>query len=238
MSNILVISNYSSFTTARPEFEAIIGLQRDFGHTVCIITTEKCAFLDTIDDLGIKVYHCYPTRKFSTKESDTIKEIIQNHAIDVCFFFTSRAMINGLRATKGLSTFNIGYRGYTGNIHWYDPSLYLKYAHPRIHKIWCISASIQNLFNKNLFDKEKAIHITKGHDVNWYSNVEKKDLSEFGIQPNDFVVTCVGNARKMKGIRYLVEGFCKINNKSIKLMLVGNNMQNKEITKIIKKYNN
>lgn len=231
---ILVISDYSSYLSSRPEAEIFIGLKQK-GVEVEIITDGNSIYAKKFQDAGIKVIDALPTDKFSNKTVSFIKNILVKGKHDALLLYNSKAIINGIRAAQSLNIKVVLYRGYTGNIHWWDPSMYLKYLNPRVDRIICNAKAIQELFEHQLFFKNgKAVTINKGHDLQWYSNVENADLIEFGIPENSFVVTCVANARKMKGIKYLVKAMDFIPVEiPIHLLLVGRGHDTDKILRIV-----
>lgn len=225
MARILVISNYRKPITSRPEAEIFISLVKDYGMDVTVMTIGDSYYANKLRESGIRVIDFLPVKKFSKSEIRLIREELVKGKYDFVHLFNSPAMINGLIAVRGLSTKVIVYRGFTGNIHWYDPTNYFKVLSPGVDKIWCNSSSVKELIDKQLFfNKTKTVVITKGHDENWYSDIEKADLSEFGITKNDFVVITVANARRMKGLIYLLDAIEMMDNSiNLKLLIMGGN---------------
>lgn len=153
---------------------------------------------------------------------------------DILLLYNSKAIINGLKAAKDLPVKIILYRGYTGNINWWDPTAYAKFLNPRVDKIICNAKAIQELLEKQLFfPKGKAVTINKGHDLSWYEGVETMDIhKEFDIPKDAFVITCVANARRMKGMKYLTKAMDYIPiDKPIHLLLVGSGLDSPDIMK-------
>jgi L-malate glycosyltransferase len=101
--------------------------------------------------------------------------------------------------------------------------------------ILCNHEAIQELLEKQpIFRKGKAITIHKGHDLSWYKDVLPIDLRELGIPEDAFVCTCVANARRMKGIKYLVEAMKYLpDDLPIHLILAGRGLASKDIMKIV-----
>ena len=127
------------------------------------------------------------------------------------------------------------YRGFTGHLHWYDPSFYLKYGHPRVAGIWCIAKGVEELFHKQLFFKKaKTKVILKGHHPDWYKDVVEKKLEDEVDLPSDVLkLIIVANARKMKGIPDLFKMTYHLpEDKPIHLFVVGNGMESKDLNKI------
>ena len=225
MTRVLVISNYRKAVTSRPEAEIFIRLARDYGLEVTVMTVGDSLYAGKLREAGARVIDFLPAKKFNKKEINFIREELINGQYDILHLFNSAGIINGLRAAIGLKTKVIVYRGFTGNIHWYDPSLYFKVLSPRVDKIWCNSQSVKEQIDRQLFvDKNKTVVITKGHDKAWYEGIDKADLSEFGIREKDFVVVTVANDRKMKGFKYVLKAIEMLDpGVNIKLINMGGN---------------
>lgn len=234
---VLVISDYSSFTSARPEAEIFLGIKRK-GIDVTIMTRDEGEYVNRFREAGIKVIPFHPARKFDSAESRFIRKELLNGGYNIMHLFNSKATINGIRAARGLSVKVVLYRGYTGNINWWDPTAYLKYLHPRVDKIVCLAESVNEMFQKALtLKKSKLITINKGHDVSWYDNTPTANLIKEGLSDQDFVLTCVANDRPMKGIPFLLEAISLIPKEwPVKLVLIGNGLDNPKYLKLIDKY--
>lgn len=233
--NILVISNYTDFHSTRPEVGIFLGLAK-LGFNVHIMTYGSTPFKKEFEDLGIHLIDFHPEKKFDKQEIKTIREVLINEDIHLVHLFNSKAIINGIKASKGLPVKVVLYRGFTGNVHWYDPSAYFKYLHPRVDKVFCNSKGVEeNLQKQFLFSKNKAITIYKGHNVNWYNKYQSISIREdLGISDDSFLLINVSNNRKMKGIPYLLKAMNQLpNNLPIHLLLVGKNMDNKINMEII-----
>lgn len=228
MPKALIISNYSSTVSVRPEAEAIIGL-RALGWDIDVMTFPGAAYIPKFKACGINVIEWHPVKKRDPESICRIRQCLIEGQHDILHLFNSKASLNGIPAAKGLKTKVLLYRGYTGNIHWYDPTAYFKYLSPNIDGVWCIAEAIRSLILQNLlFQKSKKgiKTITKGHALEWYDQVKALDLNaEFGIPSHAFVVVCSANSRKMKGIPYLIEASYTLPpNLPIYFLLVGNNM--------------
>jgi glycosyltransferase involved in cell wall biosynthesis len=155
--------------------------------------------------------------------------------IDIFYLFNSKAIINGIFAAYRLPVKVVLYRGYTGHIHWYDPTAYLKYLNPRVDKVVCLADSIRELLHEQkFFKKEKAITINKGHHPSWYQHIPALDLEEFAIPSDAFVIACMANARPFKGIKYLLQAtylFQQMPN--LHLLLIGRDMNKGELNKLL-----
>jgi glycosyltransferase involved in cell wall biosynthesis len=233
---ILAISHYSHPVVYRPEAEIFIGLKK-MGADIRVINLPDSPWTERFRAEGIETMEKHPVKKFDREFIDFLRQYIISEKIDVIHLFNSKATINGLVAARGTKAKVALYRGYEGNIHWYDPSAYLKYLHPRVDKIFCIAGAVEELIKRNLFrNKDKVITIRKGHNPEWYKDVVAKDVrAEFGFPLDSTVFCCVANARPMKGIPYLVGAFEYIKNTNAYLVLIGEGLLDDEVQAVIDK---
>lgn len=236
---VLVISNYSDYHSTRPEGAIFIGLAK-LGFKVYVMCHKGVGYAKDLEEAGITIVDFLPKNKFDKEEIAIIREFLINNQIDVLHAFYSAAIINGIKAVKGLSTKIVLYRGYAGHIKWYDPTQYVKYLNSRVDAIMCNSIGVEELFKRQLFfKKQKAVTINKGHDLTWYSAVEPFDIRrELSIPAETLLLVNVANNRRMKGIPYLLKAMVKLpKDVSIHLLLIGRDMDTKQNLEIIRKGN-
>lgn len=231
---ILVISNYNNIISSRPEAEIFLELKRQ-GVDVEIMTDDGSEYANKFKKAGIRLIDGHPKKKFDWKMVSKIRTILFEGKHQVLLLYNSKAMINGIRAADELPVKVVAYRGYHGNLNWWDPTLYLKLLHPRVDYVICNHAAIQELLEGLLFfRKGKAITINKGHDLQWYDGIETMDLKNLGVPEGAFVCTCVANARRMKGIEYLVKAMDHLPvNLPIHLVMVGNELASRTVLKMV-----
>jgi glycosyltransferase involved in cell wall biosynthesis len=233
---LLVISDYRSYNSSRPEAEAIIGLKKA-GLDVTIMTYRDAKYISRFEQEGIRVIPFHPQKKFDKKETEFIRQELVNGGYNVLQLFNSKAAINGIRAARNLPVKVVLYRGYTGHVNWYDLSAYLKYLHPRVDKIICLTDSVKKHIDRNpFFDKSKTVKILKGHSQEWYAGITPANLTEYDIPADVFVVTTVGNVRPFKGIPYFIEASNKLPpGLPIYFFMIGKGMDGPEMVKLIAK---
>lgn len=222
---ILVLSNYRSTITVRPEAEIFIGLQKA-GHSVTVMTYGDSPYWANFKAAGIKLIDFHCQKKFDKKEIAFIHEEIVSGDYDVMHLFNGKSMINGIQAAKGTNVKVVLYRGFQGHIHWYDPAIYWKFLHPRVDAIMCNSEGVAEHIKKAcVFVKPRLVTVNKGHRLEWYQDVEAMSHEELGLDPNAFYAICVANNRKMKGMPYLLKSFQYIpEDANIHLLVLGNDM--------------
>lgn len=233
---ILVISDYSDFHTVRPEAEIFISLAKR-GYDITIMTDGKYDYVKRFKENGIRVIDFHPKKKLDSKEVEFIrKELLAGH-YDVMHMFNNVAMMNGLKAAKGIDLTCVLYRGYSANVHWYDPTLYFKLLHPRADYIICNSEGVATIMReKGKVKEEKLITINKGHKLEWYQDVKEHDIrKELGLPDDALMVILVANNRTMKGTKYLMEATKYLEPKSnMHIVLVGRDLDNEESLAILK----
>ncbi len=205
MARILVVSNYRSIVSHRPEAEIFIALQKN-NHDVTIMTYKDAVYIPRFQEVGIVVIPYHPKKKNDAKAREMIRTTLNEKDIDLLFLFNNKSISNGLAASSSWAGKVILYRGCPGNIFWYDPTAYLKHLHPRVDYIICNSAAVKSHLDKALlWRKDKNYIIRKGHDPNWYNNVSPIDREKFDVGKEDFILSFVGNDRRVKGIPYLLQ---------------------------------
>ena len=236
---ILVVSDYKSTHTVRPEAEIFIGLLRK-GHKVTIMTHPDTEYGEQFQAAGAKLIPYHPLSKRDKKAQELMRGAIIEDDIQIVHFFNSKASMNGMVATRGLDVKICLYRGFTGHLHWYDPSFYFKYMHPRVDRIVCNSIGVEELFHRQLFfDKKRTRVINKGHDLSWYEDISPADRNDFGIGPDTLLLINVANNRKMKGIPYLLQAINELpEDADIVLLSVGKDMDIKPHLDVLAKGKN
>lgn len=185
---------------------------------------------------GMKVIDFFPEKKFSWKYVKRIRKEMIEGKHHVAQFFNNKAMVNGIVAAMGLPIKVVVYRGYTGNISWLNPIMYIKYLSPRIDRIICLVEAIRQIFLKNLPRRNhyKAVTINKGHDVKWYDGVIAHSKASLGVPDNAFTVICGATFRRMKGVKYLLRAtYLLPKDANIHLLLAGRDMDTPAFKKLI-----
>ena len=202
---ILVISDYRSVGSSRPEAEIFIRLAQ-LGHKICIIShAEAIYYNERFKSFGIEVIENHPTRKVSREYVQFLRQLVIDQGFDFVHVFNSKGLTNAVWALIGIKTKLIAYRGFAGQTHWYDPVMYTKYFHPRVDHIICVSKDIENILLRNMpGGKNKLSTIPKGHDPVWYSELVAANKNELGFKEDDILVCFLANVRPFKGLDYVL----------------------------------
>jgi glycosyltransferase involved in cell wall biosynthesis len=228
---LLIISNYSGpITPIRPEAEIVLRLRR-LGFEITVLSPEG-HYPKLMQEAGCTVIHHLPKNKFDHESIGLIRSIVRDQGIQVIHAFNSKAIANAAWAVWNNKAVKlVSYRGYTGNIHWYDPTLYLSYLSPRIDKMVCLAESVRETYLKNGVAPSRAITIHKGHDPQWYSEIPKASLAEFNLPEDAMVCTLVANHRiKMKGVLDVVNASALIpEDIAIHFLMIGDGLNPPEV---------
>ena len=238
-TKVLIITELrgKQYHTMRPEIELLCSLQ-DRGFEVTIMTNGDTIFREQIEQRGIRFIPFYPDHKLNRNEIDFIRSEIVKGGYDMLYLVTdNRAIMAGIRAARGLDVKVAVYRGYAGNLGWYDPTSYLKHLNRRVDLIVCNGPGIARYMRRQLFfGPDKTVMIRKGHDLAWYKDVKPTDLNTLGIPDDAFVITWVGHNRpRMKGLDTLLRATYTWPSESKKhLILIGSNTRTEENLRLAK----
>lgn len=233
---VLVLSQYVKYHTSRPEAEVFIGLA-DQGAEVHVMSIPNSPYRERLEQSKVHFVPWHPEEKFDKKAVEKIRNYILEHDIQVIQLMNSRAIINGIKAAKGLKVKVVLYRGFAGHIEWYNPASYYKFLNPRVDAIWCNSWGVQQYVkSQSVLVKDKAVIINKGHDPAWYQYEPLDMREELGISKDALVLVTVANNRPMKGVRYLMEAMNHLpEDMDVHLLLAGNDLDNAENRSILAK---
>ncbi|MEO6131873.1 MAG: glycosyltransferase family 4 protein [Saprospiraceae bacterium] len=232
---ILVISDYREITSSRPEAEILVGLAK-IGHGITILSYPDAEYYNNrFRSHGIQVIEKHPTKKASPSYIRFLRHLVQEEDFDFVHAFNSLGLTNAVWALMGLKSKLIAYRGYAGQTHWYDPMMYLKYFHPRVDQILCLSRETYDILARNMPGGNKKLTVmVKGHDPEWFKNVVPIDRSTLGFTKDDILVCSVANVRPFKGIPYLINACRDLTNTSgIQLLLIGNGFEDEPVHSMI-----
>ena len=233
--SILVISDYRAVASSRPEAEIFVRLALN-GHKVHIISHPDATFYnDRFKSAGIEVFEHPPEHKISRSYIRYLHSLVTQYQYDFVHAFNSKGLTNAVWALRGTTSRLIAYRGYAGQTHWYDPMMYLKYFHPRVDHIICVSADIARILSRNMAGGIKKLStIPKGHDPVWYNGIIPADRTALGFKREDILVCFLANVRPFKGLTYLLQATHFLEpTLPIQFILIGKGYEAPEIRKEI-----
>jgi glycosyltransferase involved in cell wall biosynthesis len=219
---VLAVTGHSDL----PETHMFIGL-RDASVQIEVMCPDSAPHRQKLLDAGIVVHTLDLDGRFDKTGAAKIRQRLVDGEFGILHAFNNSAVSNGLRATKGLSTRFIAYRGIEANVSVFDPASWTTYLHPRVDRIICVADAIRRYlvsmkFLWWKFPADKAVTIYKGHDLGWYQApaVQRSDL---GLPNDAFVVGCTANERPRKGLPLLIEAAGLLpQDADVHFLLIGN----------------
>jgi glycosyltransferase involved in cell wall biosynthesis len=174
---------------------------------------------------GIKVLFGHPVKRRDKEGIAVIRDELLNGNYDILVLYNSRAIANGVQAAKGIDVKVVVYRGYAGDLRWFDPVNYLKIFNPRVDAIICNNVGVQRHIQANRPGRDITHVVNKGHDLAWYGKVDPVDKQSLGIPADAPMLVCVANAAKFKGVPVLLRAMALVNpDLNIHLVLCGRRM--------------
>ena len=201
---VLCVAGYSD----RPETETFIGL-KEKGVDIEVICQPTAPHIDRLLDSGVDTVPLEIRSRIDLRAIGQIRRRLINGKVDILHGFTNKAISNAIIASTGIPVRIITYRGTVGNLSCWNPGAWTTHLNPRVDKVVCVSNAVLNHFlHMKIFgfymNPNKFITIHKGHEPTWYAH-PPADLTKFGIPEDAFVVSCVANYRRHKGIEVLIE---------------------------------
>lgn len=210
----------------RPTTESFIGMASQ-GIDITVVCPAAHPNHARLQAAGVPVIDIPLTKNFDREGQRRLRETLLEGRYDILHTFNSRALTNGIAASKGLRIRIVAYRGIVGNVSFLDPMSWKRYLNPRIDRIVCVCEAIRQYFLHMQpaflrMPASRPVTIHKGHKLEWYSD-DPVDLGQFGIPGDAFVVACTASYRPRKGVEFLVEAMNRLpDDIPAHLLLVGN----------------
>ena len=208
------------------------------GVDITVLTWPDTFNNDALQGAGVPTIPYVLTGKISPKCIRFIRAELKRKPYDVLHMLDKRATMNGLFASIGLNVKLVAYRGYVGNVSYFDPLSWLYLLNPRLDRIICVSEAVrQYLLSLGIpsirLRRDVPVTIYKGHNPDWYSG-PPVDLKQFGIPDDTFVVACTSRARRRKGTHILLEAIDRLPaGLKIHFLLAGRQMDNAQYKKMV-----
>jgi glycosyltransferase involved in cell wall biosynthesis len=203
---VLFITNICLSNSATlPERNLIKGLHSK-GVDITVVAHYSTPESIDLESAGIKLIYQPIKKKIDIHAIFRLKKLLKEENFDIIHFTYSKAITNGLIATRGSDIKIVGYLG-SLSLHWHDPFAYLSFLNSRLDKLICLSDGVEEHVMSQAPErmKNKTIRIYKGYDPEWLKDVKPGNRKELGIPEDAFVVCCVANIRKIKGVDYLID---------------------------------
>lgn len=191
------------------EIEMIIGLHRR-GVNIHAALESHSGHLARLGDAGV------PTRTLDLRGTVDLSNVrlirrwIGNEGFNILHGLANWQVANFLTASYGMPNRVVAYRGAIGHVSRWDPSCYLKWLSPRLDKIVCVSRAVERDLSKSGVSPEKLITIYKGHNLQWYRELDgpgtRAKVNQMFTIPSDAVlVGMAANMRPVKGADVLLQ---------------------------------
>ena len=203
---VLLITNLCLGKSATlPERNLIKGLHSK-GVDLTVITHWPTPESLDLESAGIRLIYQRITKKIGIASIRRIRSLLKKEKYDLLHITYSKGITNGLIASLGIKIKIVGYLG-SLSLHWHDPFSYISFLNRRIDKLICLSDGVEEHVLKQAPRrmKDKTIRIYKGYDPEWLKDVIPASRKDLKIPENAFVVCCVANIRKIKGVNYLIK---------------------------------
>lgn len=233
-----MVSDYRSVISSRSEAEIFIELSR-LGHTIHVLSYPDAEYYNSrFEEFGITVIKQHPLKKRNKYWISYLRELIRIEKYDFVHAFNSLGLTNAIPAMKGQGGYLLAYRGYLGNIHWYDPTQWFKYFNARVDKIICLTNEHLKMFHSQMFwNKEKAVVIPKGHDPVWYSSVVPIERSSLSVPGDALWICMVANLRPFKGLPILLDAIKRVkSNQRVEYIFVGSGYDTAEVDTMFRQH--
>ena len=187
-----------------PEFHMLEEL-RSRGVEITVMLAPGCEYFERLADVDIRAVALTLKSRLDFAGIKQIRAELKRGAYDVFHALrNNRPISNALWASIGIPVKKVAYRGTMGNLSRLDPASWLAYLSPRIDALICVSEAVRQYLLGMGVPGTRAQTVLKGHDVRWYQADGAPTLSEFGIPEDAFVVGCVANMRRLKGVDYVI----------------------------------
>lgn len=147
-------------------------------------------------------------------DRDAIRAIrakLHSQPYDLLYMIPSkRPVIQGLRASRGMSIKRVAYRGVVGNIARLNALSHLSYLSPGLDRIFCACDAVLNGLHGIGIPRRKLVRVYKGHDLDWYEPAPRSTLAPLGMKKDDFVVACATHMLPRKGVPVLLKALDKL----------------------------
>ncbi len=225
MGTILVVSDYANIVSARPEAELFISLHRR-GWKLIMLIPSSSPWLSRFKEEGMLVESYEIKGRRHPEEVERMTSILHAYDVKLMLLFNNRVVVNGIKAAKNHPVRVVVYRGSVGNLHWYDPTSYLKVLHPRVDGVLCLHEAVKaHIDQQAKFRKLQTEVMRKGHKSEWYKDIKPFSPSAFNLPDDGFFIVFVGNVRRVKGLIYLLKATKWLaKNPSVHLLLIGKGM--------------
>lgn len=230
---VLSITNLChGYAATLPERSLYRGLASR-GVELIVITHYPTPESQELESAGIKIIYLKIDRKFDLNVIRKLRQILKEENVDILHMTFGKALTNGLIASRKTSCRIVAYLG-SISLYWHDPFSYVSYLNKRIDKLICLSNGVEEHVLQQAPNrmKGKTVRIYKGYETGWFRNVKPLTRASLNIPENGFIICCVANVRKIKGIPWLIKASDLLpENLPVYFLLIGPGMDSESIKK-------
>ena len=234
---VLFISDLSRAPFTSVADRMLVKGLHQLGVEITVVTPRSTPETIEIEREGIKVEYLPLEKKISLKGIRRLRELLAEGDFDLLHCTYSKAITNGIIAARGMRVKFVTYYG-SLSLHWHDPSAWLAFLNPRIDRIICASDAVEAHVKKQLpaRRRDRTVRIYRGYDPSWLEGIKPVSRESLGVTAADFLICTVGNLRKVKGVKYLIEAIRYIpEDIPVKILLVGSGTDSEETRRLVRK---
>lgn len=190
---------------------------------------------EKIKNSDVKFFTASRKSKFSLQFLREIKRIIKNENISIVHVHDSNAFSLTLLALKKFPEVKLIYSRKRNNRISNNYFKKLKYNHPRINKIVCVSDAVKEVFRPILKSMDHVITIYDGIDVQKFQNKQSQNIlhKEYGLDNDTIVIANIASLTDQKDIYTFIDTAAKIvqnTDKEIHFFVIGDGELRDELT--------
>lgn len=135
-----------------------------------------------------------------------LRRVLVESTPDILHVFENKTLSTALLAMLRLARRPrlVAYRGYIGRSSRFDPRARLGYLSRRIDRVLCNSQAVARYMERQGVPKKRLVTIYKGYSLAWNDGAAAPSLRSLGVPEGAFVVGCVANVRREKGVDVLL----------------------------------
>ena len=219
---LFTISNFDTSGSGKCVYDLVNGINRDLFEPEICCTHDKGSYFKEIEKLNVKI-HLFPF-KTNYKPLVTfpfrvlkIKKFFKEHQFDIIYSWHWSSDFSEPLAAKlaGIKYMFCKKAMGWGNKAWIWRSKLSS-------KIVVINEDMITEFYEGTSMMDKIVKISLGVDTNYFQPLEKSNPEGVQINDDDFVIVTVANLVPVKGIEVLFEAVKLLDNKRVKVFVVGN----------------
>lgn len=206
MKKVLFIGSYAvSLNVSIAEVELIKGLASK-GLEITVLSSFSDETRAVLEKDNIELIDTKLPKGIDRKFINKLETLYLENQYDLIHCYHNRILRNVIMAIKKHPVKLVTYLG-LDSVHWYDPLAYMTFLNKRVDTIICNSKYVLNHFKKQVWgkQKEKAILIYKGYNIDWFQDVKAFDYTSIGIPKNSLIVCLAGTYMKRKGINFFID---------------------------------